>query len=105
MLGDLLAQIQYSNKEFYIFIDANINLLELNNAKPHYYWNLLFASGLLHGIVKATCIQNASKSIIDHVLFKNIEKDIFSGVLLSDLSHHFFTFICPQSAKNSKRLS
>jgi hypothetical protein len=56
MFGDLLAQIQNSNKESYIFIDANLNLLELNSAENQNYLNLLFASGFLQGIVKATRI-------------------------------------------------
>jgi hypothetical protein len=78
MFGDLLAQIQNSNKESYIFIDANLNLLDLNSAENQNYLNLLFATGFLQGIVKATRIQNLSKSLIDHILFNKIASNIAS---------------------------
>jgi hypothetical protein len=100
MFGDLLAQIQNSNKESYIFIDANLNLLDLNCAENQNYLNLLFASGFLQGIVKATRIQNLSKSLINHILFNKIANNVASGVLISDVSDHFFTFICPQTSKS-----
>ena len=61
LFGDLLANIQNLNKDSYIFIDSNINLLELNNQEPQNYLNLLFATGFLQSIVKATqCKMQAS---------------------------------------------
>jgi hypothetical protein len=68
--------------------DANINLLELENQNPQNYMNLLFAAGYLQGILKATRIQNASRSLIDHIHFNNISNDILSGVIISDISDH-----------------
>jgi len=97
IFGELLFQLQQSNKESFIFMDANINLLELNNPDVTNYINLLFAAGYLQGIAKATRIQNVSKSLIDHIHVNSNVNEIISGVLLSDVSDHFFTFICPQS--------
>ncbi len=54
------------------------------------YMNLLFAAGYLQGIFKATRIQNESKSLIDHIHFNNIQAKISSGVIISDISDHFF---------------
>ncbi len=50
--------------------------------------------------MKATRIQNLSKSLIDHILFKKIVSNVASGVLISDVSDHIFTFICPNSSKS-----
>jgi hypothetical protein len=102
IFGDLLAQLQASNKDSYLFMDANINLLELNNLEPQNYMNLLFAFGFLQSVVKATRIQNISKSLIDHILVNTSDDVITSGIILSDISDHFFTFLCPQLANQSK---
>jgi hypothetical protein len=96
--GDLAVRLQHTNMESYIFIDANINLLEIENADPQTYLNLLFASGYLQCILKATRLQNASKSLIDHIHCNSLSNDIVSGVLISDISDHFFTFIGSKSA-------
>ncbi|MFN9907579.1 MAG: hypothetical protein ACK56F_15890, partial [bacterium] len=64
------------------------------------YMNMLFACGYLQGIFKATRIQNNSKTLIDHIHFNNIRTNIQSGVIISDVSDHFFTFICPQSSNH-----
>jgi hypothetical protein len=102
MFSDLVFRLQQTNTESYIFLDANINLLELNGTVPQSYMNLLFAGGYLQGITKATRIQNASSTLIDHIHFNNVANDVISGVIISDISDHFFTFICPQvvSPKN-----
>jgi hypothetical protein len=101
LFGELVLKLQDTKKESYIFIDANINLLDLANTDSQNYLNLLFAAGYLQGILKATRLQNLSKSLIDHIHFNNPSKKIVSGVLVSDISDHFFTFICvrPDSPK------
>ncbi len=95
--GNLIFELQQTKKESYIFMDANINLLDLEKSDAQTYMNLLFAAGYLQGIFKATRIQNDSKSLIDHIHFNNIQAEISSGVIISDISDHFFTFVCPQS--------
>jgi hypothetical protein len=97
IFSDLILRLQETNRESYILMDANINLLDIDNLDARQYMNLLFAAGYLQGIFKATRIQNQSKSLIDNIHFNNIRENILSGVLISDLSDHFFTFICPQS--------
>ncbi len=98
MFSDLVFRLQQTNMESYIFMDANINLLELNGNVPQNYMNLLFAAGYLQGIIKATRIQNASSTLIDHIHFNNVTNDVVSGVIISDISDHFFIFICPHVA-------
>jgi hypothetical protein len=96
IFGDLIFKLQDTKKESYIFIDANINLLEMATSVSQQYLNLCFAAGFLQGILKASRLQNLSKSLIDHILFNNVSKKVLSGVLISDISDHFFTFICAQ---------
>jgi hypothetical protein len=95
--GDLIFQLQASNKECYMFMDANINLLDLASSDSQNYLNLLFSAGFLQCIHKATRIQNLSKSLIDHIHCNNIVNNIISGVIISDISDHFFTFVCRQA--------
>jgi hypothetical protein len=96
LFGSLIFDLQQTKKESFIFMDANINLLDLENNDALSYMNMLFACGYLQGIFKATRIQNNSKTLIDHIHFNNIRTNIQSGVIISDVSDHFFTFICPQ---------
>ena len=50
-------------------------------------------------ITKATCINPPSYSLIDHICFKNDKLEFTTGVIPSDISEHFFTFL---SLDNSK---
>jgi hypothetical protein len=59
--------------------------------------NLLFATGYLQCVLKATRIQNASKTLIDHIHCNSISNNFRTGVFISDISDHFFTFICTSS--------
>ncbi len=79
-------------------MNANINLLELDSNVPPNYMNLLFAARYLQGIVKATRIENVSSTLIDHIHYNNIANDVVFGVIISDISDHFFTFICSKAA-------
>jgi len=102
--GELTAQLQQKNKESYIFIDANINLLDLAPENTSNYMNTLLANGFLQGVFKASRMQNRSKSLIDHILFNTFNGNIYTGTLISDTSDHFFTFIGTGSApENSQR--
>jgi hypothetical protein len=41
-------------------------------------------------------VRRKRHSDIDHIHFNNIRSNISSGVIISDISDHFFTFICSQ---------
>jgi hypothetical protein len=99
--GDLVLKLQDTNKISYIFMDANINLLDLVNDDSQTYLNLIFAAGFLQCIPKATRIQGASKTLIDHIHCNSSENNIHSGIIVSDISDHFFTFISARSANTS----
>jgi hypothetical protein len=100
IFGNLIFDLQQTNKESFIFMDSNINLLDLENHDASNYLNLLFAAGYLQGIFKATRIQNLSKTLIDHVHLNTFSPNINTGVIVSDISDHFFTFVCSKSASS-----
>ncbi len=99
--GDLALKLQDTNKISYIFMDANINLLDLVNDDSQNYLNLIFAAGFLQCISKATRIQAVSKTLIDHIHCNSFENNIHAGIFVSDISDHFFTFISARSANTS----
>ncbi len=93
--SDLLQNIQSKKLESYIFIDSNLDLLNLRQQNAENYLNIILEKSFLQGISKATRIQNNSKSLIDHILFNSNNTDFLSDTIVSDLSGHFFTFIAP----------
>ena len=93
-----LAQL---NHDSYVFLDSNINLLKLNhNQTAALYLETIFSNGFLQKIGKATRISGNSFSLIDHVLTKTNENVESSGVILTDISDHFMTFVAVPSAKS-----
>jgi len=59
--------------------------------------NLILEKSFLQGVIKASRIQNQSKTLIDHILFNSNSSKIFTGTLISDVSDHFFTYIARPS--------
>jgi hypothetical protein len=98
---ELLDSIQQTKKESYIFIDSNIDLLNLRNLSVSNYMNLIIEKSFLQGISKATRMQNDSKTLIDHILFNTECESLSSGVIVSDVSDHFFTFIVPPNRRKN----
>ena len=95
-----LFNLSQLNPDSYVFLDSNINLLKLN----HYptaalYLETIFSNGFLQKIGKATRILGNSFSLIDHVLTKTEENVESAGVILTDFSDHFMTFVAVPSAK------
>ena len=94
----LLSDLNATQKLSYVFLDANINVLNLHLPDIANYLNCIFTKGYLQIICKASRIQNESKSLIDHVLSNSRGLDVYSGTLISDISDHFFTFVLPHVA-------
>jgi len=94
ILDGHLNVISDSNKEAYIFLDANIDLLKLEhceNAKN--YLDACLSNGFLQLIMRATRIQGNHFSLIDHILTNASHTNHKVGTILSDLSDHFINFI------------
>jgi hypothetical protein len=101
--SNLLADLKTTKKLSFVFTDSNINLLNLQSAENSNFLNSLLANGYLQCISKATQIQNASHSLIDHVLFNHTNNNVLAGTLISDVSDHFFTFIMPISCPKANQ--
>jgi hypothetical protein len=75
-------------------LHANINLLKVNNnVNSQLYLETVYSNGFSQQIGKATRINGDSFSLIDHILTKSNDNISRSGVILSDISDHFITFI------------
>ena len=83
-----------------VFLDANINLLKINNCTTAArYLETIYSNGFNQKIGKATRIIGDSFSLIDHVLYKTESTNISSGTILSDFSDHFTNFIAIPKSK------
>jgi hypothetical protein len=55
--------------------------------------------------MKATRFQNNSKTLIDHILTSGYGPNILTGTVISDISDHFFTLICPNLENNVEKVA
>jgi hypothetical protein len=99
----LWSDLNATNKVFYLFLDANINLLNLHLPDVSNYMNTILENGFLQTITKATRMHNDSKSLIDHILSNSRNLHFITGTLVSDISDNFFTFILPNSTALNKQ--
>jgi len=90
----LLNQKLKTGKIAYVFSDSNINLLKvLNDQNVSNYLNSTLISGFIQVIHRATRIQGQRFALIDHILTNRTDAKIESGVIISDISDHFPTFV------------
>jgi hypothetical protein len=102
-LDSLLARLNALKLNSYIFLDSNLNLLHIstdNNAAN--YHDLITSNGYLQTITRATRIQHNNFSLIDHILTNSPSTKSQSGILISDISDHFFTFTLPDYHKSTQ---
>jgi hypothetical protein len=102
--SQLLSDLNATQKTSYVFLDANINILNLHLPDISNYLNCIFTKGYLQIIQKASRIQNESKSLIDHIRSNSRGMEICTGTLISDISDHFFTFVLPHVTPPPKQL-
>jgi len=55
--------------------------------------NIMALFLLTEAIYKATRVQGTSFGLIDHIITNHTTNDIISGVVVDDISDHFFTYI------------
>ena len=80
--------------------DTNLNLLCFHNCK--YAQNLILTLQSLNvtpTIEKPTRVYNNSYSLIDNIFVSNLEDNIISGNIVSDLTDHFSQFCFLSSPK------
>ena len=93
-LDELLSTLNDYDVPSFIFLDANIDLSTLNsNTQANEYADIIVGNGFIQNITRSTRIQGKSYSLIDHILTNDISASHETGIIISDVSDHFFTFI------------
>ncbi len=94
LLDSHLNSLSSTNKEVYVFLDANVDLLKLNtNNLSSEYMDINLSNGFVQLICKATRIQGAHFSLIDHIWTNTNLPTYKTGTIVSDISDHFIYFI------------
>ena len=102
----LLAELANIKHESYIFMDSNLNLINLNlNANAISFLECALQHGFIQTVNKATKIFNEKISLIDQIFTNSKNPTVNSGVIINDISDHFITFIQPSltSMHSSKK--
>jgi len=74
--------------------DFNINLLNQQSKQINDFYEETIFNDFTQAIKSYTRVTHNTSSLIDHVYFKNINKQsIIAGTILTDLSDHFSTFL------------
>jgi hypothetical protein len=103
--GELLSKLNSSRLTSYVFIDSNINLLNMYSEDASQFINNVLSNGFIQQVMKATRFQNHSKTLLGQILTSSNSNEIFSGTIVSDVSDNFFTFtgpVLPPVKKNSQ---
>ena len=102
-LESLLSNLNLMNSQSILFMDSNINLLNLlTNAGVRNFHDTITNNGFLQLILKSSRIQNNSFSLIDQILTNNNTSNILSGSIINDMSDHFLTFTTFSAHKKEK---
>ncbi len=89
-----LCSLSNTNKDAYVFLDANIDLLKLNESNlSQNYMDVNITNGFIQLTCKATRIQSTTYSLIDHILTNTNLPSYCNGTILADISDHFINFL------------
>ena len=100
--SDLLHKISLENKTVCITGDINIDALKVDkNDNIDNYFNSVHSFGFKNSVMVPTRITEKSSTLIDHFYYNTLQNEIFTSIVLSDISDHFPILI---SIKKSKSL-
>jgi len=88
---ELLHNLSPQRTKAFVFMDSNIDLLNLGDGGSQDFLNSILSKGFLQCAFKATRIQNNSKTLIDNILTNGAGK-VATGTIISDISDHFSHF-------------
>lgn len=92
-LNKSLEKVRNENKSNYILGDFNINLLNsTSHDASNQFLETMYANSCKPLISKPTRITCNSATLIDNIFSSDIDKDIISGLLYSDISDHIPVF-------------
>jgi hypothetical protein len=92
-LDEHLNRVTDTNRDAYVFLDSNIDLLKSQHPVSSEYLDTIICNGFLQIISKATRIQGNSISLIDHILVNNNLQNYNAGTIVTDISDHMMNFI------------
>jgi len=93
-LDDFLFSLSSLNSTCYICLDSNINTLPFNNSHPNFpYYRTLFENGFFQCLDLASRFSKQSYTAIDHIVTNVHSENIYSGVIVTDVSDHFMTYV------------
>ncbi len=99
-LDSHLAKLSDLNKPAIIILDANINLLRVNETVGCTdYMDTVITNGFIQIISKATRIQNNKSSLIDHILTNTNQCKYNAGTIIKDFSDHFINYLQISSSR------
>ena len=95
-----LQKLSKENKEVYICGDFNCDMLKVDQ-NNHYnkFYDLLASYSLFPTILLPTRVTPHSSTIIDNIFTNDIEKNIKSGVIMTDFSDHYSQFVSMKKPK------
>ena len=98
-MQQLLSNPILQNKHCILMGDFNVDLLKCNEETfSQDFFDTLLAASYIPLITRPTRLSSHSSTLIDNI-FSNIDKEVISGVILSDISDH-----CPIFARISSFL-
>ena len=100
-LSNFLLQISQENKRICIAGDINIDALKQeSNTTINDYFDMLHSFGFCNTIELPTRITEKSKTLIDHFYYNKSENEIYSSIILTDISDHFPVLATEKKSKS-----
>ncbi len=95
VLNDIPINITRGNKLCYIMGDFNLDLLPYNDNVPtQKFIDRLFSYSFYPLISNPTRITSHTATLIDNIFTNQLSDNVFTGIVLNDLSDHAFTNLC-----------
>ena len=90
----LLESFHKENKQIYLMGDVNIDLIKCSLSKNiNDFINIVYDNAFHSVIDKPTRITRSSASLIDHIFTNVVSKQMYSGILYSDITDHLPVFL------------
>lgn len=101
-LDSTLSIINKEGKKIWLTGDFNLNLINYNqHSSTNDFISLLFSYSHYPLISKPTRITNHSATLIDNIFTNELETNVKSGILITDISDHFGIFSISNSHSES----
>ena len=102
---DFLKKKSGSSKTVFMVGDLNINSFDYgNNALVKRFLNLMFQSGFLPLIQRATRATRTTATAIDHIITDaTLESTVHSGIVKANISDHFPIFAILEKSCNKNK--